>query len=111
MSNTDNNDPFEDLDLDFDPEEEEDEFLAGLEDEVAEYAGFDPTMIITLRSTQGQTWVVPATEPAPIRDLVSRANLMVAQNIEYWTDSVQVPVDHVVAPGSLVTLIGSVKGG
>ena len=73
---------------------------------------FDPTQIITVRSTgEGGNFAIPVTEPISITDLLAQANLTVSQSIEYWVDGVAVPPEHVVAPGTTVTAVGMVKGG
>lgn len=73
---------------------------------------FDPTQIITIRSTTGgNDFAIPVAEPISITDLLAQANLTVSQSIEYWVDGVAVPPDHHVAPGTTVTAVGMVKGG
>ena len=73
---------------------------------------FDPTQIITIRSTgEGGNFAIPVTEPISITDLLAQANLTVSQSIEYWVDGVAVGPEHTVAPGTTVTAVGMVKGG
>ena len=93
-------------------EEDEDlEFVADLQNQVAEYMNFDPSQIVTLRSSRGGTFPIPVTEPTSIRELIRRASLTVGTDIEYWVEQTQVPDTTEVVGGTIVTLVGNVKGG
>ena len=84
-----------------------------LTEEGEENTLFDPGQIITIRSTGagGGDFAIPVAEPISITALLEQANLTVSQSIEYWVDSVMVPPEHVVSPGTTVTAVGQVKGG
>lgn len=87
-----------------------DTFLDSLDSEEAESL-FDPSQVVTIRSTGGGVHEVPITDPTPIRDVLQQAGLVVSAQIEYWVDGNAVAPDFVVAPGATVTAIGIVKGG
>lgn len=95
------------------PEPEEDydpfdEFLGGLEDEGNV---FDPTQVVTVRTTSGGSTEVPMDGPATISDVFDKAGLAVGRNVEYWVNGQQVEASFEVAPGAVVTAVGMVKGG
>ena len=97
---------------DFQPQDDQafDAFLNSLESEESENL-FDPSQVVTIRSTGGGEHVVPITDPMPIRDVLHQAGLLASAQIEYWVDGNAVASDFVVAPGATVTAIGVVKGG
>lgn len=72
---------------------------------------FDPTQVISLRSSSGGSFDVPAEEPMAISAVLAAANLAVGQGIEYWVNGTRVESDFVVAPGATINAIGMVKGG
>ena len=74
-------------------------------------ADFDPTQVISLRSSSGGSFDVPSSEPMAISAVLQAANLAVGQGIEFWVNGTRVESDFVVAPGATINAIGMVKGG
>lgn len=74
---------------------------------------FDPSEVITIRSTAGGQFQIPVEpgETLSIQDALARAQLTVSTNIEYWVGDVTVAADFEVGPGSTVIAAGRVKGG
>jgi hypothetical protein len=85
-----------------------DEFLDGIEDGGSI---FDPTQIVSIRTTQGGSYDVPVEGELPIAEVLEKAGLAVSPNTQYWVNNAQVAADFLVAPGAVVTAVGMVKGG
>lgn len=87
-----------------------DSFLDSLGSDEAESL-FDPSQVVTIRSTGGGVHEVPIDGPMTIREVLQQAGLLASAQIEYWVDGNAVAPEFVVAPGATVTAIGIVKGG
>jgi len=74
----------------------------------------DPTSVITLRTSGGDTRYVPV--PAgqttmTVADAVAASAVYIGGAVQYWLNGAQVQLGDTVPAGSTLTLVGSVKGG
>jgi hypothetical protein len=69
---------------------------------------------ITIRVESGPAIYVPLNEgeeSISLRDAVNRRNLTLGPNVNAYVEGQQVPLETVVPAGTIVTMIGTVKGG
>jgi hypothetical protein len=80
----------------------------------AEGAGFslpDPQAVVTLRSTNGSERYVPVAEATPLSEIIATSGLSISGPVAYYLNNAQIDLRTPVAPGSTVTIMGTVKGG
>lgn len=89
----------------------EDDFFA--ESAVPEAAQLDPAKVVTLRTSASNrdTYVEVGEESLPLVDIVSKSGIRFNGEYQGWLNGAQISLGDRVAPGSTVSLIGSVKGG
>lgn len=71
----------------------------------------DPNSVIRLISSGGDERYVVAENSMTIGEVMLQSDLRIVGAVQYWLNGVQADVNTVVAPGSTVTIVGSVKGG
>jgi len=84
------------------------------DDVAADESVFDPSQVITILSSGGGSWQVPLHEgeaTLSVEVALTRAELAVSPNTEYWVNGVQVQRDHQLGPGATIATVGNVKGG
>ncbi len=89
----------------------EDDFFT--ESAVPETAAMDPAKVVTLRTSASNrdTYVEVGEESLPLVDIVSKSGIRFNGEYQGWLNGAQISLGDKVAPGSTVSLIGSVKGG
>ena len=75
------------------------------------FAAPDPQSIVTIRTSGGDTRHVPVTEARSASQIILDAGLTVVGQVQYWLNGAQITGTDMVAPGSTLTTVGSVKGG
>lgn len=90
------------------PEEFEAEFEEELEEE--EESVVDPTQVITLRTSGGDTRYIPAIEPMTLSQVKALSGLTFGA-VQFYMNAVVISDDTVIPVGGVVTAIGNVKGG
>ena len=92
--------------------EQADEVSEFLDDVQAESVIPDQATVITIQTSGGDTRYVPTDTSLTIRDLISKAGLMVGGQVEYWLNGTKLQsVDEIIPLGMKLTIVGSVKGG
>jgi len=74
----------------------------------------DPTTVITLRTSGGDTRYIPVPDgqtTMTVADVVAASAVYVGGAVQYWLNGAQVQLGDTVPAGSTLTLVGSVKGG
>jgi hypothetical protein len=71
----------------------------------------DPSTVITLRTSGGDTRYVETDAPMSIGQAILQSGLPVAGSVQYWLNGVQGNLETIVPVGQTVTIIGNVKGG
>ncbi len=89
----------------------EDDFFT--ESAVPETAAMDPAKVVTLRTSASNrdTYVEVGDESLPLVDIVGKSGIRFNGEYQGWLNGAQISLGDKVAPGSTVSLIGSVKGG
>jgi hypothetical protein len=89
----------------------EDDFFT--ESAVPETAAMDPAKVVTLRTSASNrdTYVEVGEESLPLVDIVGKSGIRFNGEYQGWLNGAQISLGDKVAPGSTVSLIGSVKGG
>jgi hypothetical protein len=88
-------------------EEEDDDF--DFEDD--DYAPVvDPTQVITLRTSGGETRYVPSDEPLSLSQVKALSGLTFGA-VTFYMNAAVIGDDTVIPVGSTVSVIGNVKGG
>jgi hypothetical protein len=70
----------------------------------------DPTQVITLRTSGGETRYVPSSEPLPLAQVKALSGLTFGA-VTFYMNAAVVDDLTVIPAGSVVTAIGNVKGG
>ncbi|MGD0002836.1 MAG: hypothetical protein ABSE06_01260 [Anaerolineaceae bacterium] len=94
-------------------EEPEADFFDGATDDGA-VALPNPASVITLRTSGGDTRYVPVPDgqtTMTVAEVVSASAVYVGGAVNYWLNGAQVQAGDSVPAGSVLTLVGSVKGG
>lgn len=91
------------------PEEFDAEFEDELEEEELDPV-VDPTQVITLRTSGGETRYIPATEPMNLAQVKALSGLTFGA-VQFYMNAVVIDDTTVVPVGGVVTAIGNVKGG
>ncbi len=89
--------------------DEVDDFLSDVQDE-----GVIPqaATVITIQTSGGDTKYVPTETSLTIKDLLSKANLLVGGAVEYWLNGSKLQsADEIIPIGAKLVVVGSVKGG
>lgn len=71
----------------------------------------DPNTVVKLMTSGGEEAYVPVEGPMTVGEIMLNSDLRVVGAVQYWLNGAQVDVNAVVAPGSTLTIVGSVKGG
>ncbi len=85
------------------------DFLSDVQDE-----GVIPSAasVITIQTSGGDTRYVPTETSLTVKDLLSKANLLVGGNVEYWLNGTKLQSsDEIIPIGAKLVVVGSVKGG
>ena len=77
----------------------------------AEIAPEEAEEAVTIRTSTGQSFAAAVEEPTAIQDLFAENDLTHSRGLELYVDGSEVGWDHRVGPGSVVTAVGTVKGG
>ncbi len=85
-------------------------FLDGI-DGVDEAPAENPENVIFIRSTQGGSQTIQATEPMTLEAIIAAAGLSSGAGVEYYVNGLPRTREFTVAPGGTVTIVTSVKGG
>jgi hypothetical protein len=89
--------------------DEVDNFLSDVEEE-----GVIPSAasVITVQTSGGDTRYVPTETSLTVKDLLSKANLLVGGTVEYWLNGSKLQSsDEIIPIGAKLVVVGSVKGG
>jgi hypothetical protein len=92
----------------------EDALGAFIDDVTEAQAAFDPARSITIRTSGGNSQVVPlpeGQETASVADALRRSGLAIGGSVEYWVNGTQVNADFQVGAGAAISVVGNVKGG
>ncbi len=71
----------------------------------------NPENVIFIRSTQGGSQTIQATEPMTLEAIIAAAGLSSGAGVEYYVNGLPRTREFTVAPGGTVTIVTSVKGG
>ena len=71
----------------------------------------DPSAAITIRTSGGETRYVPAPEPMTVSAAMLDSGLRPNGAVTYYLNGAEVKPDTVLPGGSVLTVVGSVKGG
>ena len=83
-----------------------------IEDDVFEVEApiVDPTQVITLRTSGGETRYIPSSEPLSLSQVKALSGLTFGA-VTFYMNAAAIDDTTVVPVGSVVTAIGNVKGG
>jgi len=83
-----------------------------IEDDVFEVEApiVDPTQVITLRTSGGETRFIPSSEPLSLSQVKALSGLTFGA-VTFYMNAAAIDDTTVVPVGSVVTAIGNVKGG
>gem|GEM_PF-2321850 len=70
----------------------------------------DPTQVITLRTSGGETRYIPATEPMTLSEVKALSGLTFGA-VQFFMNAAVIEDSTVVPVGSVISAIGNVKGG
>ena len=100
MTDNDNNLPNE-----FEPEFSDELETEGMPDPVV-----DPTQVITLRTSGGETRYIPATEPMSLAEVKAVSGLTFGA-VQFYMNAAVIEDSTIVPVGAVISAIGNVKGG
>lgn len=67
--------------------------------------------VIGLRSTDGSTRYVPASEPMTLDAVLAKSGIALVGDTQFFLGAANITRETIVAPGQTITVIGSQKGG
>jgi hypothetical protein len=85
-----------------------DSFLNNLEEDGSL---FDPSQIISISTSAGGRWDIPATEPLTVGQVFDAAQVTTGSAVDIYVNGTVVDRNFVVAPGATIAVVGTVKGG
>jgi hypothetical protein len=100
MTDNDNHLPNE-----FEPELPDELVTEGMPDPMV-----DPTQVITIRTSGGETRFIPATEPMSLAEVKAVSGLTFGA-VQFYLNAAVIDDDTVIPVGSVISAIGNVKGG
>jgi hypothetical protein len=89
-------------------EEFEEEFEVEFEEELEPIV--DPTQVITLRTSGGETRYIPADEPMTLA-MVKNLSGLAFGAVSFYMNAAVIDDNTVIPVGSVITAVGNVKGG
>ena len=92
------------------PDEFEPEFEDELQSEASPDPLFDPTEVITLRTSGGETRYIPALEPMTLAEVKAISGLAFGA-VQFYLNAAVIDNDTIIPVGSVISAIGNVKGG
>ena len=92
------------------PDEFEPEFEDELQPEASPDPLFDPTEVITLRTSGGETRYIPALEPMTLAEVKAISGLAFGA-VQFYLNAAVIDNDTIIPVGSVISAIGNVKGG
>lgn len=79
--------------------------------EASEFEVPDLNTVVKIITSGGEEAYVPTPEATTVGQVMLNSNLRQTGAVQYWLNGAQVDVNTVIAPGSTLTIVGSVKGG
>ena len=71
----------------------------------------DPDAVITIRTSGGSMAYVPATAPMTVSEAMLASGLRPNGAVNYYLNGAEVKSNDILPVGSVLTVVGSVKGG
>ncbi len=92
------------------PDEFEPEFEDELEQETLPNPVIDPTQVITIRTSGGETRYIPATESMSLAEVKAVSGLTFGA-VQFYLNAAVIEDATVIPVGAVISAIGNVKGG